>query len=131
MCEYECIQQGNYCEPQMREATLLMADALCSLCTKSSRAKDSAGRDIRVTSREVINQLNQRCIERDSDGVYIGAFLDFAAHEYLDAVQERIQHGDQPLRNPLQYAKRIMWTAINRYEQPKDDDFDYWGVMEC
>jgi hypothetical protein len=46
-------------------------------------------------------------------------FIEFATSDYLEAVQSRRDEGKTPVRNPVNYACAVIWSAIDSYRRMK------------
>lgn len=53
--------------------------------------------------------------ESDRLGIDLVNFVDFAAANYADALQNRMEDDLPPIQNPVSYASCVVWTSTSEY----------------
>jgi hypothetical protein len=104
----------RYWDEEKQEAFVVVMKAMLRLCTQ----KCSKISSLVLTREQIVEKLNL-CIEKDSNGVYMADFIEFATSDYLEAVQSRRDEGKTPVRNPVNYACAVIWSAIDSYRRMK------------
>ena len=72
-----------------------------------------------VLRREQIVERLNRCCYQYQHGLYLDDFLDDAVSDYVNAVQSRRDEGKTPVRNPVNYACSVIWSATDTYQRLK------------
>ena len=103
-----------YLDEERNEAFPVVMEAMLRLCTQSVTKLGQL-----VLKREDIVQRLNQCCDRDRDGYYLDGFVDVAVTDYVNALQSRRDEGKTPVRNPVNYACYVLWSATDTYQRMK------------
>ena len=103
-----------YLDEDRNDAYPVVMEALLRLCTQP--VTKIAGLVLR--REEIVEKLN-RCCDRDSYGIFLDGFVDVAVADYVNALQSRRDEGKTPVRNPVNYACYVIWSATDTYQRMK------------
>ena len=92
----------------------MVMEAMLRLCTQHVTKLGQL-----VLKREDIVQRLNQCCDRDRDGYYLDGFVDVAVTDYVNALQSRRDEGKTPVRNPVNYACYVLWSATDTYQRMK------------
>ena len=103
-----------YLDEEKNAAYPVVMNALLRLCSQPVTKLNGL-----VLRREQIVERLNRCCERDRYGLYLDEFVDVAVTDYVNAVQSRRDEGKTPVRNPVNYACSVIWSATDTYQRLK------------
>ena len=103
-----------YLDEDRNEAFPVVMEALLRLCTQSVTKLGQ----LVLRREDIVRRLNQ-CCDRDQDGYYLDGFVDVAVTDYVNALQSRRDEGKTPVRNPVNYACYVLWSATDTYQRMK------------
>lgn len=93
--------------------------ALCQLCTQPK----TKVRTKYLSCGEVVELLNCRCVEMLPHRPDLSILLEYLLDAFTLALQERQSTSKEPLKNPVAYARYVIWDALQLYE--KEEPFPY------
>ena len=103
-----------YLDEEKNAAYPVVMDALLRMC--SQPLTKLCG--LVVCREEIVEKLN-RCCERDKYGLFLYDFVDVAVTDFVSAIQSRRNEGKTPVRNPVNYACSVIWSATETYQRLK------------
>jgi hypothetical protein len=103
-----------YLDGERNAAYPVVMEAMLRLCTQSVTKLGQ----LVLKRKDIVNRLNQ-CCDRDRDGYYLDGFVDVAVTDYVNALQSRRDEGKTPVRNPVNYACYVIWSATDTYQRMK------------
>ena len=106
--------ESRYLDEEKQQAFAVVMKGMLRLCTQ----KCSRISNLVLTREQIVDRLNL-CLEKDADGVYMEDFLDFVTTDYVQALQSRREEGKTPVRNPVNYACSVIWSATDGYQRMK------------
>ena len=103
-----------YLDGERNAAYPVVMEALLRLCTQPVTKLGQ----LLLRREDIVRRLNQ-CCDRDRDGYYLDGFVDVAVTDYVNALQSRRDEGKTPVRNPVNYACYVLWSATDTYQRMK------------